>query len=199
MKHTFEAIRNVVRQSPVGQIAPPAPPNRQLSRTETNMLIQVHGHSPDKPSLIGQANGADAVQVYATGLYEGVRKGELRWVTGDLVQVGLDSGVIVEVAGISDDSSAEIEAAATHEAAASRDHIPEPMSGAYEPRTLGADGLAPVPEVTEVDRGLAELSKSELVKIAQTVGLDGRSSMDKSELYEHLRHLPNVGKHLPHD
>jgi len=191
MTHTFRHIIDIVRQSPAGQMQPASPPNRQLSRTETNMLIQVHGHRQDKPTIIGDPTGDDAIQVYATGLFEGIRKGELRWVDGTGVQAGLDSGVIVEVDSITDQSRDEVDAAAEHELAAARDHITEPVAGAYEPRTL-----TPVPEATDVDRTLADMSKADLVEIARAVDLTGRSAMDKSELYEHLRQHPDVGAHL---
>lgn len=158
------------------------------------MLEQVHGHRQDRPTLIGESNGDDAIQVYATGLYEGVRKGQVRWVTGTGVQAGLDSGVIVQIAQVEDTDRAQLEADSQHAAAAARDHVVAPEGAMFEQT---APTLAPVPEATDVDRGLADMSKSELVKIAQKVGLPGRSAMDKSELYEHLRHLPEVEQHLP--
>lgn len=199
MKHTFRSIIDVVRQSPIGQMPAPEPPNRQLSRTETSMITeQVHGHLAERPTILGDPNGAPAIQVYATGLYEGVRKGQLRWVTGSGVKAGLRSGVIVEVAQVAPAERAVHDAIAEHNQAEARDHIPGPAGGMFDPVAPSPIGdLAPMPEVTDVDRRLADMSKSELVKVAQLVDLPGRSSMDKSELYEHLRHLPNVGEHLP--
>lgn len=189
--HTIRSIINLVRSEPIGQLQPSEPPNRQLSRTETSMLIeQVHGHRQDRPTVLGDANGAEAIQVYATGLFHGVRKGAIRWVTGEAVQAGLDSGVIVEVSPLDDTSTDET---------MPRDHVASPTGSPFEPNpsSVSEVGLRPVPEATDVDRGLADMSKSELVKIAQEVDLPGRSSMDKSELYEHLRHLPEVEQHLP--
>lgn len=185
MTHTFRRIIDIVRQSPAGQMQPASPPNRQLSRTETNMIIQVHGQSQDKPTLLGDDNGADAVQVYATGLYEGVLMGDLRWVTGSAVEAGLECGVLVEVDSLTDDTREQVDASAEHDRAAAQDHITEPVSGAFEQRS-------PLPEATDVDRALAGMSKSELADIARTIELPGRSAMDKSELYEHLRQHPEV-------
>lgn len=155
---------------------------------------QVHGHTPERPTRLGQANGADAVQVYATGLFQGVRKGDVRWVTGDLVEVGLDSGVLVLVDNADDDSLADIGRTADRERAAARDHVASPPGAMFEPRTHDPDGPAPV--ATEVDVQLAELSKSDLLTLARAVDLPGRTGMDKGELYEHLRKHPDIADHL---
>ena len=156
------------------------------------MLTQVHGHREDKPSILGKPNGADAIQVYATGLYEGVRKGLLQWVTGDAVDAGIERGLLIPVEQAEEDLTAQIEADAETARTRLRDHSPTPAGSSFQP----SEDLVPVPEATVVDRALADMSKADLVKIAQAVELEGRSAMDKSELYEHLRQLPDVADHI---
>ncbi len=56
-----------------------------------------HGHSEDRPKLLGRPDGAGAVLVEATGAYEGLRAGERRWVTGSAVDRGLSLGILLEV------------------------------------------------------------------------------------------------------
>lgn len=163
------------------------------------MLVErVHGQSADQPTILGESNDESAIQVYATGLYEGIRKGDVRWVTGTAVAAGLRSGVIIEVADTTPDSRADIERTAEHERAAARDHVASPPGAMFQPREPFSEPGGPleVPEATDVERRLAEMSKPDLVKLARAVDLPGRSAMDKSELYEHLRGHPDIGSHL---
>lgn len=166
------------------------------------MLVErVHGHTADRPTVLGEANGEPAIQVYATGLYEGVRKGDVRWVTGTAVQPGLDTGNIVEIDQTTGVARADIERTAEHERAAARDHVASPPGAMFEPRQpatvpSAVDPDAAVPEATDVDVRLAEMSKPELTALARLAELPGRSAMDKGELYEHLRALPNIGSFL---
>lgn len=138
------------------------------------LTITPDGQTPDKPTVLGKPNGEPPIQVFATGLFKSIRKDETRWVTGTDVARGLSNGVIVQIAGLAPADYAE-------PTAEKEQHLPEPD---------------PLPKPTDVDRALVDMSKSELVKVAQAVGLEGRSAMDKSELYEHLRHHPEVPDHL---
>ena len=137
------------------------------------LTIPPDGQTPDKATILGQPNDEPPIQVHATGMFKSIRKGETRWVTGTDVAKGLSNGVIVQIGALAPVDYAEPTVDVTIV------HTP-----------------APLPEPTEVDRALVDMSKSELVKVAQAVGLDGRSAMDKSELYEHLRHHPVVPDHL---
>lgn len=148
----------------------------------------VHGHREDKPSVLGEANGEPAIQVYATGLYEGIRKGVTRWVTGTKVQAGLDLGAIVEVESVSADQNTERARVEEHNRATTRDHVATPPGASFE----RPDDRPPVPEASEIDVVLAQMSKRELYAIAQDVDLKGRTGMDKTELYEHLRAMPDI-------
>ena len=164
------------------------------------MLVeQVHGHIEDRPTVLGIPNDEPAIQVYATGLYEGIRKGVVRWVTGTGVETGLRSGVLVRVGEMDEPSTAQYDAAAEVETASRRDHVESPPGAMFEPRTPApAKSLAdqPVPEAGDAEEKLAEMSKNDLLVIARAMDLDGRSAMDKSELYEHLRTHPNIADYL---
>lgn len=163
------------------------------------MLVeQVHGHTQDKPTVIGEPNGEPAIQVYATGLYEGIRKGVLRWVTGTKVAPGLRAGVIVRVGDISPESAAQVDAEAELEAASRRDHVESPPGAMFEPRTPTTTADLPVPEAGDTEVKLADMSKQDLLVIARAMNLEGRSAMDKSELYDHLRKHPDIAKHIDH-
>jgi hypothetical protein len=138
------------------------------------LVVRPDGKTPDKPHVLGQPNGDEPVQVYATGLFMGIMKGETRWVTGDKVDHGLDLGVIVLIGTLADPDDYF-----------SSDPVPEVREVPDAPER-------PVPTATDVDVRLADMSKSDLVKLARAVSLEGRAGMDKSELYEHLRHHPDV-------
>jgi len=145
------------------------------------MLTVTHdGQTPDKPTVLGQPNGDEPVQVYSTGLYKSMMKGQTRWVTGTGVDPGLDNGVIVLIQTLAEetDPGPRVEIEGWHDV-----ELPETE-------------VATFPEGTEVDARLAAMSKADLVKLARTVGLEGRAAMDKSELYEHLRHHPGVEDQL---
>lgn len=190
-QHLARDIIRLVRQTH-GHLKPPTPPNRQLGRTETKMIEQmVHGHRPDKPTVLGQANGEPAIQVYATGVYGPLRAKSVRWVTGTGVAAGLASGSLVEIADVSDTERQAIEAHTEAVAREAAHHMPNPAGAAFvEPDE------APIPEATDIDRALADLSKSALMDIAREVDLSGRSAMDKDELYEHLRVMPGIGDYV---
>lgn len=138
------------------------------------LTIAPDGQTPDKPTVLGKPNDEPPIHVYATGMFKSLRKGEQRWVTGDAVGPALDSGVLYQIGSLAERDYAEPAVA------------PEPA----------AAPPAPVPEPTDVEKHLVDMSKSQLVKLAQKVDLEGRSAMDKSELYEHLRRHPNVHDHL---
>jgi len=146
------------------------------------LTIAPDGKTPDKPTVLGKPNGDDPVQVYATGLYNGIMKGETRWVTGTDVADGLDGGVIVLLGTLTE----------------KEDVVESVFTGQdlRESSSLAELHAQPIPEATEVDERLAAMSKGELVVLAQKVNLEGRSAMDKSELYEHLRQRPDVADHL---
>lgn len=55
------------------------------------------GHDQDRPLILGAPNNADARYVEGTGLFMAVRKGDRRWVTGEAVDTGLRSGVLMMV------------------------------------------------------------------------------------------------------
>lgn len=55
------------------------------------------GHSPEKPMLVGAANDDEPVEIIATALVAGIRKGATKWVTGDGVQDLIERGAFVRV------------------------------------------------------------------------------------------------------
>jgi hypothetical protein len=172
--HTFRSVIDVVHSSDFVQDSP-QPTNRQLSRTETNMItIPPDGQTPSKPTVLGEPNGAPPIQVYATGMFKSLRKGETRWVTGAAIDDALASGVLAEI---------------------NVDPLDTPIQ-VVEPKAITPVVPPAVPTATNAEVALADMSKSQLVKLAQKLGLEGRSAMDKSELYEHLRHHPEVAQHL---
>lgn len=150
------------------------------------LTIPPDGQKPSRPTLLGQPNGEPPVQVYLTGMFKSLRKGETRWVTGTDVPKGLDSGVLVEV---------NVDPFDTPVRVVEPTNVTPVVNPAVAPADY-ADPADPIPTATELDVALADMSKSQLVKLAQKVDLDGRSAMDKSELYEHLRHHPEVAQHL---
>ncbi len=148
------------------------------------LTIPPDGQTPARPTILGELNGQPPVQVFSTGMFKSLRKGETRWVTGTDVPKGLDSGVLVEI----DSFDTPVRVVEPNIA-------PVVVRPAVAPADY-ADPAEPIPTATELDVALADMSKSQLVKLAQKVDLDGRSAMDKSELYEHLRHHPEVAQHL---
>ena len=188
IRHTFRSIIDQVRMNDPGTY--PQPTNRQLSRTETNMLtITPDGQTPDRPTVLGEPNGNKPVQVYSTGMFKSMRKGETRWVTGTDAVKGIEHGVLVEIGLPSvDDVVTDLAA-----------RLPETVvvSGHVAPADYAEPTADPeIPHATDVDAKLADMSKSQLVKLARQLDIEGRSAMDKSELYEHLRHHPEVAQHL---
>jgi hypothetical protein len=141
------------------------------------LVVRPDGKTPDKPHVLGKPNGDEPIQVYATGLYMGIMKGETRWVTGDKVDEGLDGGVIVLLGTLLDEEDPVEQTGYSG-------------PGLVSPEQVRAEVVTSTS--TDVDAKLADMSKSELVKIARAVSLDGRAGMDKNELYEHLRHHPDV-------
>lgn len=183
-RHTFRSVTEQARSSPAAQLYP-QPTNRQLSRTETNMItIPPDGVSPDRPTVLGEPNGDAPVQVYSTGMFKSIRKGETRWVTGTDAVKGIEHGVLVEINLDPLDSPIKVvEPTIIITPVAAPDDYADPSGG-------------DVPTATDADVKLADMSKSQLVKLARELDIDGRSAMDKSELYEHLRHHPKVADHL---
>ena len=144
---------------------------------------QQTGHVPEKPMILGEPDGSDPIQVYATGLYEGVRKGLFRWVTGDKVQRGIRMGALVPVAdGFLD---AEEASEAEHDQEGLEPAVAADPAPTTDPSVPSGDGDP-----------LAALSKPALMKLAKAVALPGRSAMDKGELYDHLSKIPEVLNHL---
>jgi hypothetical protein len=155
----------------------------------------VHGHQKDKPSIIGKPNGDEPIQVYATGLYEGILANTTRWVTGDKVAAGLGLGVLVEVAAVTDSDKERHDAVQGHASTSRSDHSTVAVGAmfeAVEPSVSDDWESNPVPETSAVDEKLAAMSKKDLMAIAKRIDLPGRSSMGKEELYEHLRGHPDV-------
>lgn len=177
-RHTFRSVASQARTSPAANLIP-QPTNRQLTRTETKMLtIPPDGQIPSRPTVLGEPTGDDPVQVYSTGMFMSLRKGETRWVTGSAVEMGLDSGSLMLIGALNDDD------------------YHEPTGDTEQLITTTVPTAPTITEPTEpqfdASSTLADMSKSDLVKLAQMVGLEGRSGMDKSELYEHLRRHPDV-------
>ena len=144
------------------------------------LTVTPDGQTPDKPTVLGQPNGDEPVQVYSTGLYKSMMKGQTRWVTGTGVDPGLDNGVIVLIQTLAEETDPSPD-------------VWEPMAVVNPESVIRVDEP---PQGTEVDARLAAMSKADLVKLAREVGLEGRAAMDKSELYEHLRHHPGVEAQL---
>jgi len=152
------------------------------------LVVTPDGKTPEQPTVLGKPNGDEPVQVYATGLYKSLMKGETRWVTGDAVDDGLDNGVIVLIGTLVEDT--EPDHPAIHP---NGGHVGYVNTGRLNDETqVSVETITEVPEGTDADARLAAMSKSELVKLAREVSLEGRAGMDKSELYEHLRHHPDV-------
>lgn len=143
------------------------------------LTIPPDGKEPSRPTVLGEPNGETPVLVYATGMFKSLRKGEERWVTGTDAAKGIEGGVLMPL-----DSNP---LALTEEEREVRNEAPPAAAVAT------ADDI---PTATDVDVALAAMSKPQLVKLAQKLSLEGRSAMDKSELYEHLRHHPEVADHL---
>jgi hypothetical protein len=55
------------------------------------------GDSPDNPRLVGAPNDSKPVLVETTGLYLGLMRGRRAWVTGDMVQHGIATGILVAI------------------------------------------------------------------------------------------------------
>jgi len=100
-----------------------------MSRPPINL-----GHDQDRPLVLGAPNDADARYVEGTGLFLAVRKGDRRWVTGDAVDDGLRSGVLVMV--YTGDSPAM---------------SPDQLAHASKGQTAEAETSSPAPPDTKLD------------------------------------------------
>ena len=163
------------------------------------LTVTPDGQTPDKPTVLGQPNGDEPIQVYSTGLYKSMMKGQTRWVTGTGVDPGLDNGVIVLIQTLAEEEDAAVERLRNRRGYSGPGlvDLDEAKAQVFQETVSSVDSGTPeVPQGTKVDAHLAGMSKAELVKLAREVGLEGRAAMDKSELYEHLRHHPGVEAQL---
>jgi hypothetical protein len=121
---------------------------------------QVPGASPDRPIVVGSANGDTPVQIVSTALVAGIRTGAIKWVTGDGVADLIERGAFVPY----------------REGAVVEEPPPPPPPPAPEPVTVGTrihepnvtvDGAAAVVERPEVSA-----RKFEWVKYAEAEGVD---------------------------